>query len=429
MFLFVFSLGASLENNSFFHTEGQENYVGTMCPYVETLNEERIANRKDDFYLHVCNVADIDWKQKHSQSVTEFIRKYDIREEQLPVLFIWNLEKNCYSVVSIKQNEDMYSFLKQHILEQENLMRQKQKLEMDLLNFKQERMYFELYDSLKGRACRFESNEKEAIQSVLFGQSAYLERKDQIQDKEIRKDLKKLGQWEKQFFSNPSDIPQIKIHVNEILKQKTEIEGRIDSVWEKIDNKDETDTLTNDIVTDVISICVKLISNESYYNVSEDRRNTYVRDLLDEKGYIVRDQTRHGLSPKGKDAGIIDISIFKDGNTCVLIEALNLSCLRKKYIDIHLDKIFEYDVLGNEINIILNYVTVSDFDKFITNYIGYMKERKWCYPLVDLDEKCNEYKIPYSSMRVIKTIHKRNGKNTSLYHICALITGRKMSAK
>lgn len=49
--LFVFSLGASLENNSFFHTEGQENYVGTMCPYVETINEERIANRKEDFYI------------------------------------------------------------------------------------------------------------------------------------------------------------------------------------------------------------------------------------------------------------------------------------------------------------------------------------------------------------------------------------------
>jgi hypothetical protein len=84
--LFVFSLGASLENNSFFHTEGQENYVGTMCPYVETINEERIANRKEDFYIHTYGAADIDWKQKHSQSVTEFIRKYDIREEQLPVV-------------------------------------------------------------------------------------------------------------------------------------------------------------------------------------------------------------------------------------------------------------------------------------------------------------------------------------------------------
>ena len=82
----MFSLGASLENNSFFHTEGQENYVGTMCPYVETINEERIANRKEDFYIHTYGAADIDWKQKHSQSVTEFIRKYDIREEQLPVV-------------------------------------------------------------------------------------------------------------------------------------------------------------------------------------------------------------------------------------------------------------------------------------------------------------------------------------------------------
>lgn len=99
--------------------------------------------------------------------------------------------------------------------------------------------------------------------------------------------------------------------------------------------------------------------------------------------------------------------------------------LSKKYIDTHLDKIFDYDVLGNDINIILNYVTVSDFDKFITNYITYMKERKWRSPMVDLDEKCKEYKILYSSIRVVKTTHKRNGKNTILYHICALINGAK----
>lgn len=49
-------------------------------------------------------------------------------------------------------------------------------------------MYFELYDFLNERACRLGCSEKEAIQSVLFGQSTYLEKKDQIQDKEIRKD-------------------------------------------------------------------------------------------------------------------------------------------------------------------------------------------------------------------------------------------------
>ena len=45
----------------------------------------------------------------------------------------------------------------------------------------------ELYDFLNERACRLGCSEKEAIQSVLFGQSTYLEKKDQIQDKEIRK--------------------------------------------------------------------------------------------------------------------------------------------------------------------------------------------------------------------------------------------------
>ena len=187
-----------------------------------------------------------------------------------------------------------------------------------------------MYDFLNERACRLGCSEKEAIQSVLFGQSTYLEKKDQIQDKEIRKDLKKIGQWKKQFFTNPSDIPQIKNHVKEMLEKKMGIEYRIDSIWEKIGNKGEMVTLTNDIVKDVILVCAKLISNEIYYDASEDRRNTYVRDLLDEKGYVVRDQTRHGLSPQGKDAGKVDISIFKEGKTYTLIEALNLSCLSKK---------------------------------------------------------------------------------------------------
>ncbi len=143
-----------------------------------------------------------------------------------------------------------------------------------------------------------------------MGKVHILEKKDQIQDKEIRKDLKKIGQWKKQFFTNPSDIPQIKNHVKEMLEKKMGIEYRIDSIWEKIGNKGEMVTLTNDIVKDVILVCAKLISNEIYYDASEDRRNTYVRDLLDEKGYVVRDQTRHGLSPQGKDAGKVDIFYF-----------------------------------------------------------------------------------------------------------------------
>lgn len=427
--LFVFSLGPSLKNNSFFHTEGQEDYVGTMCPFVETINEEILANKKDDFDILTDGANKIDWKQKHSQCITEFIRKYNIREEQLPVLGIYNLKNDHYSIVSLKQNEDVYQFLKQCIMKQEKLINKKHELEASLFTLSHERMYFELYDCLQESLCNLDTKEKVAIQSVLLGQSTYLEKKDQIQDKKIRNNLKKVGQWKKQFFKGPEDISQKRLRINEILKQKTDTECKIDSMWEEIGNKGETVSLTNGIVIDVISICSKLVTNETYYNTSENRRNTYVRDLLDSKGYEVRDQTRHGLSPVGKDAGEIDISIFKNGNSCLLIEALNLSCLNKKYIDMHLDKIFDYDVLGNENNIILNYVTVVNFKKFISNYIGYLRERNWCYTMVDIDEKCEEYKIPYSSIRVIKTIHERNGKYTSLFHVCILMQANRKSNK
>lgn len=84
-------------------------------------------------------------------------------------LFIWNLERNCYSVVSLNHSEDMYSFLKQRVLEQENLMKQKQKLEEKLLPFKQERMYFELYDFLNERACRLGCSEKRLYSQFCLG--------------------------------------------------------------------------------------------------------------------------------------------------------------------------------------------------------------------------------------------------------------------
>lgn len=425
--LFVFSIEPILENNSFFHTEGEENYVGTMCPYVQTINEDRIANNRGDFWIYTDKASNIDWKQKHSQSITEFIRKYHIMEEELPVLFIWNLKKDRYSVVSLNENEEMYLFLKKCLLEQEKLVNQRQALEKDLYEFKQLQMYFNLYDSLENRAMNFEKIEATAIKSVLDGRSTYLEKKDQIKDKIIRKDLKRIGQWKKQFFTDTKDVLQVRNHVDDIAKKIADIELRMDEIWENASVNDKAffqklDISQDcDIVSAVVSICSKLISDDIYYGASENSRNTFIRELLDERGYEVRDQTRQGLSAEGKDAGEIDICILGSRNRRVIIEGLNLKCMNRKYIDKHLDKIFGYDTLGNEANIILNYITVSHFMDFLNKYISYMKERNWKYPLVSIDEKCEEFEISYSSIRVLKTIHERNGKNTCLYHICALI--------
>lgn len=58
-----------------------------------------------------------------------------------------------------------------------------------------------------------------------------------------------------------------------------------------------------------------------------------------------------------------------------------------------------------------------------------MKKRTWRYPMIRIYEKCNEDKNLYSSLRVIKTVHRRNGEHTSLYHICVLINGRTIDTK
>ncbi len=58
-----------------------------------------------------------------------------------------------------------------------------------------------------------------------------------------------------------------------------------------------------------MSACVNLQANSLYYGATEEQRNDYIRDILDIAGYDVKDQTRKGLSPNGKDVGEVDILI------------------------------------------------------------------------------------------------------------------------
>lgn len=93
-----------------------------VCPFVVTINDKRIANNIGNYDVLKNGANKIDWKQKHSQSITEFIRRFNIEEEQLPILFIWNIDKNNYSIVSLKQNEDIYSLIKQRIIKQNKII-------------------------------------------------------------------------------------------------------------------------------------------------------------------------------------------------------------------------------------------------------------------------------------------------------------------
>lgn len=67
------------------------------------------------------------------------------------------------------------------------------------------------------------------------------------------------------------------------------------------------------VLQDLFSVCKSACNNRTYnYSRSENEINDYLRDMLGVKGYNqVLDQTRHGISMNGNDAGEVDILLKK----------------------------------------------------------------------------------------------------------------------
>lgn len=174
------------------------------------------------------------------------------------------------------------------------------------------------------------------------------------------------------------------------------------------------------VFRDLFNACIKLQKNTTFTNVSEDQRNDFIRDILETAGYQIKDQTRQGKSTSGKASGEIDILIHDKGKPISIIEALNLNGLVTAYLDEHIDKIYKYDTLGNAFNFLVSYVKVKEFGEFWDKYVKHIKNYKYPYALVDVNENIQrEYE--YADIRYIITIHNRNGKETILYHICMKI--------
>jgi len=161
--------------------------------------------------------------------------------------------------------------------------------------------------------------------------------------------------------------------------------------------------------------CIELQSNKIYAEASEDERNTFIASILSAKGWVVKDQTRRGLSHQRKSAGEIDMFItLQNGQPFAVIEALNLDSLKKDYIDLHLQKIFGYDPLGLKRNLILIYSIAKKFDDLWKKYCVYIKEANYPYALLKSNEP-DDYTFP--EMRFVETIHLRENMEVSLFHI------------
>ena len=170
------------------------------------------------------------------------------------------------------------------------------------------------------------------------------------------------------------------------------------------------------VLGDLIKIGERLCSNVTYNgNSSENSINDYFRDTLSFMGYAeIKDQTRHGISKNGKDAGEIDILINKDGKEIAIYEGLKLTSVNTSYIDDHIEKaITNYNALGTA-TFIVAYVKTSNYEAFWDRYITHLKDLKFT---LEVKKELQILSHPNASTRVANMILSRDNFDFPVYFI------------
>lgn len=165
---------------------------------------------------------------------------------------------------------------------------------------------------------------------------------------------------------------------------------------------------------DIKFCCETVQADYTLIDAKENHINDRIRDLLNAKNYKAKDQTRHGISAGGKDAGNVDVLIESDGEAIALIEALKVDSMKEKYIAKHIDKVFGYDTKGFRKNYILCYAKMKNFQQFAEKYWDFIQRFSYKYTL----EKCLRVEEKqYPELRTFETILSRQGVETKLTHI------------
>lgn len=170
------------------------------------------------------------------------------------------------------------------------------------------------------------------------------------------------------------------------------------------------------VLSDLIKVGERLCSNPTYNGYSsENSINDFFRDTLSLMGYNeVKDQTRHGISNSGKDAGEVDILITKDGKEVAIYEGLKLSSVSTSYIDEHIEKsIVNYNALGTA-TFIVAYVSASDYENFFNRYFEHLQSIQ--FPM-ETKQTLKISPFPNASTRLAKMILSHDGYDFPVYFV------------
>lgn len=172
----------------------------------------------------------------------------------------------------------------------------------------------------------------------------------------------------------------------------------------------------NNVLCDLIKIGERVCLNSMYdATSSENSINDYFRDMLFSSGYNeVKDQTRHGVSASGKDAGEVDILLTKANKEIAIFEGLKLNSVRSEYINEHINKaITNYNALGTA-TFVVAYVSTEDFEGFWNRYINHIKEYHFT---LGIKKELDILVHPNASTRVATMILTRDGFDFPVYFI------------
>ena len=184
-----------------------------------------------------------------------------------------------------------------------------------------------------------------------------------------------------------------------------------------------TDSQINALLNTLSGILLKLQDNSDYYSAKENSCNTYVRDMLEQCGYICYDQTLRAVSGTGKSAGSLDILIRdKDnGKELSIFEAQKLNGFGKSdqdKTDDHLKRLLEtYNARGFRNLLLISYVSWSKekFNELVDQYHSYViEELSAPFPVVE-----SRVLDPFSDtfMRCLRVGYNCGGTTMYVYHM------------
>ena len=175
------------------------------------------------------------------------------------------------------------------------------------------------------------------------------------------------------------------------------------------------------VLDDLIQVGERVCLNVSFNaSSSENSINDYFRDMLTVKGYNeVKDQTRHGISPNGKDAAEVDILLTKAGREIAIFEGLKLDSVSTSYVDAHIDKaITNYNALGTA-TFVVAYVNSANFESFWERYSSHVQQYR--FPL-QIKKAFSILPYPNAVTRVATLVLTRDGFDFPVYFVAFKIS-------